>query len=165
VTQQYSYTGDIMTTQTTQLTWQWKLFLFCPLHYFPPFLLSSSFTSSSSYTFLPLTHSHSLIYRHQCFKPPVSSTHMISQRPRSFRHVRKIVKSDYEFHHVCLSVCPSVHVHGTTWLPMDRFSWNLVMSIFPKSVQRIQVSLKYDNNNRYFTWRPMQIFYHILLTS
>jgi hypothetical protein len=32
------------------------------------------------------------------------------------------------------------------------------LNIFPKSVEKIQVSLKSDNNNRYFTWRPMYIY-------
>ena len=36
---------------------------------------------------------------------------------------------------------------------------------FSKSVVKIQVSLKSDKNNGYFTWRPMYIFDHISLTS
>jgi hypothetical protein len=31
-------------------------------------------------------------------------------------------------------------------------------SIFRKSVEKIQISLKPDENNRYFTWRPIYIF-------
>jgi len=38
-----------------------------------------------------------------------------------FRHVHKLVESNHDLHHVCLSVCSQ----GTTLLPMDRFSWNL----------------------------------------
>jgi len=30
---------------------------------------------------------------------------------------------------------------------------------------KIQVSLKSDKNNEYFTWRPKYIFDHILLNS
>jgi len=30
---------------------------------------------------------------------------------------------------------------------------------------KIQVSLKLDKNNVYFTWRPIYIFYHISLNS
>jgi len=38
--------------------------------------------------------------------------------------------------------------------------------IFRKTViQKTQVSLKSDKNNRYFTWRPIHIFDYILLTS
>ena len=39
--------------------------------------------------------------------------------------------------------------------------WHL--SIFRKTVEKIQVSLKYDKNNRYFTWRPMSSFDYISL--
>ena len=55
------------------------------------------------------------------------------------RHLRKI--GDYQLRHVCLSV----RQHGTTRLPLDGFSWNLI--IFRKSVEKIQFSLKSDNNN------------------
>jgi hypothetical protein len=33
------------------------------------------------------------------------------------------------------------------------------MSIFRKSVQKIQISLKYDKNNRYFVWIPIYCFF------
>jgi len=36
---------------------------------------------------------------------------------------------------------------------------------FQKSVQIIQVLLKPDKNDWYFTWKPMYIFYHISLNS
>jgi hypothetical protein len=39
------------------------------------------------------------------------------------------------------------------------------LSIFRKSVEKIQDSLKSGKNNRYFTWRIMHIFNHISLTS
>ena len=39
-----------------------------------------------------------------------------------FRRVGKIVKSNYQLYHVCLSVLLSVHLHGTTRLPLDGFS-------------------------------------------
>jgi len=39
------------------------------------------------------------------------------------------------------------------------------LSIFPKYVQKIQVSLKSDKNNGYFTWRPTCIFDYISLSS
>jgi len=38
------------------------------------------------------------------------------------RRVRKIAKSDYVLRFVCLSFCP----RGTTRLPPDGFSWNLI---------------------------------------
>jgi hypothetical protein len=32
------------------------------------------------------------------------------------------------------------------------------LSTFRKSVEKIQVSLKYDKNNGHFTWKPMYIY-------
>jgi hypothetical protein len=64
---------------------------------------------------------------------------------------------------VCLSLCPcawdNLAPNGQIF---TKFSY---LSIFPKSVQIIQVSLKSDKNNRYFTLKPMHIFIIILLTS
>jgi hypothetical protein len=48
---------------------------------------------------------------------------------------------------VRLFVCP----HGTPRLPLDGFSLNLISVYFQKSVEKIQVSLKSDKHNRYFT--------------
>ena len=56
----------------------------------------------------------------------------------SFRSVYKIAKSFYQLCHVCLSIylslCPSVHPtvtpHGTTFLPLDGFLWNLIFEYF-----------------------------------
>jgi hypothetical protein len=45
-----------------------------------------------------------------------------------------------------MPVCP----YGTTLLPLDEFSEVLYLSIFQKSVRKIQVSLKFKNN-KYFT--------------
>ena len=46
----------------------------------------------------------------------------------TFWRVRKSVKSDYEVRHVC----PSVRRHGTTRLPLGRFSLNLILEDFSK---------------------------------
>jgi len=62
----------------------------------------------------------------------------------------------------CLCVC----LCGTTQLPLGEFSWNLTNEIFKKCVEKIQVSLKCDNNSgtlhedRYII---MTIFCSILL--
>ena len=56
------------------------------------------------------------------------------------------------------SVCP----HGTTRLPPDEIKKKRYLNIFRKSVEEIQVSLKSDKNNGYFTWRPIYTFYLIL---
>jgi hypothetical protein len=76
----------------------------------------------------------------------------------------KIVKSDCYVRHVCLSVWLFIHMeqlgsHGTDFHNI----WFL--SIFWKSVEQIQVSLKSDKNKGCFTWRPTYIFCHILLSS
>jgi hypothetical protein len=52
---------------------------------------------------------------------------------------------------------------GTTLLPLDGFSWNL--RIVWKYVEKIQVSLNFDKNNRYFTCRPVYFYDNISLTS
>ena len=58
---------------------------------------------------------------------------------------------------VFLPVCP----HGTTRLPLDRFSLKLIFEYFSKICRKkIQVSLKADNNNRYFTC-AIPIFIHL----
>ena len=48
-----------------------------------------------------------------------------------------------------MSVGPSVRPHGTTALPLEIFSCYLFF--FRKSVEKIEVSLRYDKNNGYFT--------------
>ena len=71
-----------------------------------------------------------------------------------YRHIHKIVKSDYQLCHI--------GPYGT-WLPLDRFSCHS-MSSSQISVQKIQVWIKSDKS-RYFTWRPMYICDNILLNS
>ena len=48
------------------------------------------------------------------------------------------------------------------WTDFHEF-WYL--SVFRKYVEEIEVSLKSDKNNGYFTWRPFYICYHISLNS
>jgi len=43
----------------------------------------------------------------------------------------------------------SVHRQGTTRLPLDGFSRNLILSTFKKSAEKIQVLLKSQGNNEY----------------
>ena len=40
----------------------------------------------------------------------------------------------------------------------------LYFIIFPKSVEKFQVSLKSDNNNRHFISRPIHVYIHISLS-
>jgi len=65
-----------------------------------------------------------------------------------------------------LNFVMSVRPQGTRGLPLDGFSWNFVLEyFFFKCVGKIQVSLKSDKKNGYFTWRTVQIFDHISLSS
>ena len=68
-------------------------------------------------------------------------------------------------------VCPSVRlsVRPSAWnksAPTGRiFKEILYLKIFLKYVEKIAVWLKSDDNNRYFTRRPIYIFNHISLIS
>ena len=57
----------------------------------------------------------------------------------------------------CLFARPSVRMEqlGSHWTDFPEI-WYL--RIFRKTLQKIQVSLKSDKNNEYFTWRPIHIF-------
>jgi len=72
----------------------------------------------------------------------------------------KIAKSDYELRHVC----PSVRIEqlGSYWRDLHDI---LYLSTFRKSVGKTRSLLKSGKNNRYFTWRPMDILYHISFRS
>ena len=58
---------------------------------------------------------------------------------------------------VVMSVCPPVRPHGTIRLPLDGFSWNS-MSVFRKSVEKIQVSFMCNKNVGYLTWRLLCLY-------
>jgi hypothetical protein len=47
---------------------------------------------------------------------------------------------------VCFSACPP----GTNRLPLDEFSRNLILSIFRKYVEKIQILLRFEKDNGYF---------------
>ena len=67
-----------------------------------------------------------------------------------FRRVRKIVKSDHLLRCVCPCVCPSVPPHGTTRSHWTDCGEIIRLSIFWKSVEKIQVLLKSDKSNWYY---------------
>jgi hypothetical protein len=72
---------------------------------------------------------------------------------------RKTAKSDCLVSRVCPSLCPSVCPNGTTRHLLDRLSWNSIFEIFFwETVEKMQVSLKLDNNKGYFTWIAINIF-------
>jgi hypothetical protein len=64
-----------------------------------------------------------------------------------------------------LSFIISIRSHGTTQLPLDGVHEIWYLSIFQKPVEKIQVSMKLDKNNVYFTLRCVYIYYNILLNS
>jgi len=64
-----------------------------------------------------------------------------------------------------VSVCPSVRPQGTTRLPLDGFTRNMIYEDFSKIVEKIQTSLKRDNNNGYFTWQHVYNYDNISLNS
>ena len=58
-----------------------------------------------------------------------------------------------------ISFVMSVRPHGTTQLPQEGFSWNLILEgFFEKSVEKIEVPLKPDKNKGHFIWKPIYIF-------
>jgi len=67
----------------------------------------------------------------------------------------------------CLFSCPSVRL--SAWYnspPTGRVFMHFdIWVFFRKVVEKIQVSLKSDSNNGWFTWRLLYIFYHISLSS
>ena len=64
--------------------------------------------------------------------------------------------------HVCLFILKSAWNNpahtGRIFMRVD------ILRKIRKSVQKIQVSLKSDKNDGYFTWRPPYIFYHTSLS-
>jgi hypothetical protein len=77
-----------------------------------------------------------------------------------FRRVRKIAENDYYLRHIPLSV--RMEQLGSHWTDFHEI-WYL--NIFRKFVEKIQVSLKSDKNNRYFTRIPLYIYDKISLIS
>jgi hypothetical protein len=73
----------------------------------------------------------------------------------------KVREGTYYLHNACQSVfsyfCPSVRMKqlGSHWTDFHEI-W--CFSIFRKSVEKVQVALKSDNYNGWFTWRPIYIY-------
>jgi hypothetical protein len=81
----------------------------------------------------------------------------------------------------CIDICAGCHHEFFIVLRCDRkncekrllaslclsvkFIFDIWIYIFRKSVEEIQVLLKSNKNNRYFTWEPIHIFDHISLIS
>ena len=80
-----------------------------------------------------------------------------------FRHIR-FAKNGYYLCHVCLYERMFLHKEQLGFHCMDFYEIGY-LSIFLKSIQKIQVSLKLYKNNGYFPWRPIYMFNNILLSS
>jgi hypothetical protein len=74
---------------------------------------------------------------------------------------RKAPISLVMYEYVCLSIL--VEHLGSQWTDF-RETWYL-RTCLRKSVDKIQVSVKYDKNNQNFTWRPTDIYNSISLIS
>jgi len=72
-----------------------------------------------------------------------------------FRWVLKITKRDHQLRRICLPVLLSARNNCVPHWKNFHEIW--YSSIFRKSVETVQVPLQSDNNNRYFTWRPIYI--------
>jgi hypothetical protein len=75
----------------------------------------------------------------------------------TFRRVCKNEKCEYQLRRVCLSFRSSFRVEK---LGSHHKDFNEILCIFRKPVHKFQLSLKCDNNNGYFSWRPLYNFDH-----
>jgi hypothetical protein len=89
-----------------------------------------------------------------CFRFQAASVGAIAK-------LRNMTKGSVASVRPSVSFCP----HGINRFPLDEFSLNFVLEDFPKSVDKIQVSLKSDKNNWLFIWVPVHIYNHISLNS
>jgi hypothetical protein len=78
-----------------------------------------------------------------------------------FRRVRKIAKKK-----AIVSLVIPVFLYGTTILPLDEFSLNLVFEyFFRKSANEIQVPLKSDKNNVRLLYMKTDICTFVIISS
>jgi hypothetical protein len=74
-----------------------------------------------------------------------------------FGSVCKIAKATISF---VLAGWLSVRPHGTTRIPLDRFSWNFILSVFGKCVEKIwqEYCVLYMNSNKHL-WSYLAQFF------
>ena len=121
------------------------------IHVFPMF-----WTRVSGATFLPPPPPNYCSY---------SKPHVLKFVARTFIVVFSIIsKSDYLPRRVCHSFCLSPCLKPL-FSKRTHFYDISYFSIFRKSVDESQVSLKSDKNNGYFTWRLMYIYVNPLQTK
>jgi hypothetical protein len=95
----------------------------------------------------------SIQYRFPVEFSKANSASVLKYRKIPFTRILKIAKSDYKLPHEQL---------GSHWTDFYQI-WYL--NIFRKSVEKVQVWLKSNKNNGYFTWRPTYIYDNISLIS
>jgi hypothetical protein len=101
-------------------------------------------------------------------KRHIGAQHLCARPCYLLRASKKSLKLTISFvMPVCLSVRPSVRANGTTWLPLDGISWNLILDtrIFRISPDKIRVLLKYEKNDGYLTCRRVYVYDSISLNS
>ena len=148
----------------------------------PVFQSSFVITSANQWLRLIQLHSGTLCYREwlvhiyqstRRHKPPDrnhNTQHWEPQTSKVYNNRFQVRSQNWQerlFVSFVMSVCLSVfRPHGTTQLPTNRFTSNLIFQcFFRKSVEKIQVSLKSDNNNGYFTFKRFHIYDNISLNS
>jgi hypothetical protein len=109
----------------------------------------------------PIQFAHGLA-QNQAQASAVIASYRVDFQTRSQNCEKRLLASSYLS--VCLSVHPSVRMEqfGFHWTDFHEISY---LRIFRKYAEKIQVPLKSDNNNGYFTWRPMYIYDNISLNS
>ena len=117
--------------------------------------------SASAAKCVPFKESHS-----------ANSVYSMWQKKYSIQRGLHFMDKMYSFHArsqnfeklLSVSSCLSVRTKQLSF-QCTEFHKILYLSMFRKSIEKIQILLISDKNNRYFTWRPIYIFDHISLSS
>ena len=128
----------------------------------------------SAHVILTINSYHLIINGVNCLgfvRQIVCSSEVVAQFLYEISFMLWMVKSRFVFQTVSCNlvlsglrqVCLSVRPHGTTRLPLNRFHEIWYSNVFRKCLEKLQVWLKSDNNNGYFTWKPMYIYDNISL--
>jgi len=58
---------------------------------------------------------------------------------------------------ILASSCLPIYPHETTLLPLERFAWTFIFTIFRNRLRNFKFHLKSDGNNGYFTRMPESV--------
>jgi len=94
--------------------------------------------------------------------PQMFSEHSSVFRESSLGAFAKLRKTAISF---VMSAPPSVRPRGIARPPLDELSRNFIFEYFQKICPKIQMSLKSDKNNGYFTWIHVCIYDSISMNS